>query len=80
MAASLRAYGAGFSIGFVFLGLGSAVFSYLWWKSGYIPRVIAAWGIFSSLLLALVTLIIIVFPALGTSLGLTYMVPMGLYK
>ncbi len=35
---------------------------------------------FSSLLLALVTLIIIVFPALGASLGLTYMTPMGLYE
>lgn len=78
--ASLRVYGAGFSIGFVFLGLGSAVFSYLWWKSRYIPRVLAAWGIFSSLVLSLVTLVVIVYPALGAAIGLTYMVPMFFYE
>ncbi len=77
---SLRVYGAGFSIGFVFLGFGSAVFSYLWLESRYIPRALAAWGIFSSLLLALVTLVIMVFPALGAALGLTYMVPMFFYE
>ncbi len=72
-------HGAGFSVGFVFLGFGSAVFSYLWLKSRYIPRTIAIWGIFSSLLLALVTLAILVFPALR-GIGLTYMIPMGVYE
>lgn len=77
---ALRVYGAGFKIGFVFLGFGSAVFSYLWLKSRYIPRVLAAWGIFSSLVLSIVTLIIIVFPSLGSALGLTYMAPMFFYE
>ena len=77
---SLRVYGGGFKIGFVFLGLGSAVFSYLWLKSRYIPRALAAWGIFSSLVLSIVTLIVIVFPVLGSALGLTYMVPMFFYE
>ena len=53
----LRVYGAGFQIGFVFLGLGSAVFSYLWLKSRYIPRALAAWGIFSSAVMAIVTIV-----------------------
>jgi len=51
----------------VFLRLGSTVFSYLWFKSRYIPRALAALGIFSSLVLALVTLAIMVFPGLGAS-------------
>jgi len=71
--------GAGLNIAFVFLGLGSAVFSYLWFKSRYIPRALAAWGIFSSLLLAIGTLIIMVFPGLA-AVGLSYMVPMGIYE
>lgn len=75
----LRVYGAGFQIGFVFLGLGSAVFSYVWFKSRYIPRVLAAWGIFSSLVLAIVTLAVIVFPSLA-AMGLAYMVPMFFYE
>jgi hypothetical protein len=70
---------AGFQIGFVFLGLGSTVFSYLWLKSRYIPRVLAAWGIFASMVLAVVTLIIMLFPRLG-AIGLTYMAPMFFYE
>lgn len=76
---ALGVHGAGFNIGFVFLGLGSTVFSYLWLKSRYIPRALAAWGIFSSALMAIVTLSIMVFPGLA-ALGLTYMMPMGLYE
>ena len=75
----LRVYGDGFNIGFLFLGLGSALFSYLWWKSRYIPRALAAWGIFSSAVMALMSLAIIVLPSLAT-LGLTYMMPMGIYE
>jgi Domain of unknown function (DUF4386) len=75
----LRVYGDAFNIGFVFLGLGSAVFSYLWWKSRYIPRLLAGWGIFASLLMAVVSLAIIVVPSLAR-LGLIHMMPMGLYE
>jgi hypothetical protein len=70
---------AGFQIGFVFLGLGSTLFSYLWLKSGYIPRVIAGWGIFASSVLALGTLAIMLFPALGI-VGLSYMAPMFFFE
>jgi hypothetical protein len=76
----LRVHGAGFNIGFVFLGLGSALFSYLWFKSRYIPRALAAWGIFSSLVLAIVTLAIMVFPNLAAILSLSYMVPIAIYE
>jgi uncharacterized protein DUF4386 len=75
----LRVYGDAFNIGFVFLGVGSAVFSYLWWKSCYIPRLLAGWGVFASLLMAIVSLAIIVVPGLA-SLGLIHMMPMGLYE
>ena len=72
--------GAGWRIGFVFLGLGSTVFSYLWFKSRYIPRALAAWGVFSSLVLAIVTLAIMVFPGSAAVLTLAYMAPMGIYE
>jgi Domain of unknown function (DUF4386) len=70
---------AGFQIGFVFLGLGSTVFSYLWLTSRYIPRALAVWGIFSSLVLAVFTLAIMVFPAMA-AMGLSYMAPMFFYE
>jgi predicted aconitase with swiveling domain len=68
-----------FNIAFVFLGLGSAVFSYLWLKSRYIPRALAAWGVFSSLLFPLSVLAIIVFPA-AKILFPAYMMPLGVFE
>ena len=78
--AFLSMYGIGLSIGFVFLGLGSAVFSYVWLKSRYIPKALAALGIFGSLLLTLMTLVTMVFPHVYEVLGMSYMMPMGLYE
>jgi hypothetical protein len=78
--AFISMYGIGLSIGFVFLGLGSAVFSYLWLKSGYIPRSLAMLGIFASLLLTFMTLVTMVYPGVYETLGMTYMVPMFFYE
>ena len=71
--------GLGMSVGFVLLGLGSTVFAYLLLRSRYVPKAFAVLGIFSSLLLAIGTLAIIVFPRLG-AIGMAYMMPMGLYE
>lgn len=49
---ALRAQGAGLSLGFIPLGLGSAVFAWLLLRSRFVPRLLAGWGIFASLLLA----------------------------
>lgn len=70
---------AGFQIGFVFLGLGSTVFSYLWLKSRYVPRGLAVLGIVASLVLALGTVAIMLFPKLGV-VGLAYMAPMFFFE
>lgn len=48
---ALRGQMAGLGIGFIPLGLGSAVFALLLLRSGYVPRILAAWGVFASLLL-----------------------------
>ena len=77
---ALSAQGLEMNVGFILLGLGSTVFAYLLLKSRYVPKALAAWGIFSSLVLAIVTLAIIVFPSLGNVMGLAYMAPMGIYE
>jgi len=56
------AYALTFNVVAIFLGLGSAIFNYLLLKSEYIPRMLAAWGIFSSLLLLVSQFVIIIFP------------------
>ncbi len=77
---ALTTQGLTMNVAFILLGLGSTVFAYLFLKSHYIPRALAAWGIFASLILAILTWLIIVFPGLGTALGLIYMVPMFIYE
>lgn len=76
----IGAYGAGFDVGFVFLGLGSTVFCYLWFKSKYIPRALAALGVFGSLLIAAGSFAIIIFPNLVKIVGWAYMMPGGLFE
>jgi Domain of unknown function (DUF4386) len=49
----------------LFFGLGSTVFCYLWFKSRYIPRLLAGWGILASLVPTFVPLSAIVFSALA---------------
>jgi hypothetical protein len=71
--------GAGMNTGFVLLGLGSAVFAYLFFKSRYIPRILAGWGVFASLLLSAYAFTVIVFPR-AAALQIVPMLPMGIYE
>ncbi len=70
----------GYSIGMVFFGLGSTVFAYLWFKSRSIPRALAAWGTFSSLVVAIVTLAIMVFPSLAAVVIPVYFAPIFIFE
>jgi hypothetical protein len=72
--------GTGLYIGFVFLGAGSLVFAYLLLRSRYIPRVLAAWGIFASALLALGALATLQSPWFAANGAMVSMVPMFLYE
>lgn len=64
---ALSARGAGYNIGLIPFGLGSTVFSYLLLRSGYVPRALAAWGVFSSLLVVTALFWVIVFPGTATA-------------
>jgi hypothetical protein len=66
---SIVAHGEAYTVGIFIFGLGSTVFSYLWFKSRYIPKALAGWGIFSSLLAAVCTLAFVVYPRLGDTLS-----------
>ncbi len=56
------AAGSGFNISMTFLAVGSTIFFYLFYKSRYIPRPLAAWGVFSSVLMLIVSLAMLLFP------------------
>jgi len=74
------AHDAGYLIGMVFFGLGSTVFAYLWFKSRYVPRALAALGIFASLVVAIVTLAIMVFPGLAAVVIPAYFAPIFIFE
>ncbi|HET6527655.1 MAG TPA: DUF4386 domain-containing protein [Balneolaceae bacterium] len=59
----LQAHLTGYNIGLIFFGLGSTVFSYLLLKSNYIPKILASFGIFASVLILAGTFAILIFPA-----------------
>ena len=54
--------GPSYGVGLPFYGLASAVCSYLWFKSSYIPRPLAAWGVISSAWCVVCGLSDIIFP------------------
>ncbi len=76
---ALRAQGAGLSLGFIPLGLGSAVFAVLLFRSRLVPRGLAAWGIVASLLLAIYSFGIVLSPA-TTDYFYVAMLPMFVYE
>ncbi len=76
---AIELYGIGFIVSPFFLGLGSAAFSYLLFKSRYVPRALAAFGVFSSLLLMTCALVIIVFPGFATIATIGF-VPLLIYE
>jgi hypothetical protein len=53
---------AGLDIVLIFVGLGGTLFCYLFFKSKFVPRLLAAWGIFTYLSMLLLAFISILLP------------------
>ena len=62
---SLGAHGAAYNVGLVLAGLRSTTFCYLWFKSRFIPRALAAWGMVASFLMGACAFSFIIFPELA---------------
>ena len=69
---SIGAHGDVYNIGLVFSGLRSTIFCYLWLKSGFIPKALAALGVFASLLMGACTFVFIIFPELPKVVTVEY--------
>jgi hypothetical protein len=59
-------------VGLPFWGLASTVCSYLWYKSGYIPRALAAFGVISSAWCVTCAFAFIVFPHFDTTVNASW--------
>jgi hypothetical protein len=69
--------GSGFQISMMFLSVGSTLFFYLFYKSRYIPRMLAAFSVFASVLLLIVSATVLIFPAYENKILIGW-APMGL--
>jgi hypothetical protein len=63
---SISAHHATYNVGLIFAGLRSTAFCYLWFRSAFIPRVLAAWGVFASFLMGACAFSFIIFPEVVT--------------
>jgi uncharacterized protein DUF4386 len=66
---SLSAHADAYNVGLVLAGLRSTAFCYLWFKSRYIPRALAIWGVVASFLMGMCAFSFIVFPELANSIS-----------
>lgn len=62
---SLIAHADTYNIGLVLAGLRSTAFCYLWFKSGFIPRALSAWGMIASFLMGACAVSFIISPELA---------------
>jgi len=69
---AISAHGAGYNVGLFFAGLGSTVFCCLWFKSGYIPKALAVWGVIASALMGACAFTFIVFPEAAKIVTVVY--------
>jgi len=62
---SISAHADAYNVGLVLAGLRSTAFCYLWLKSRFIPRALAAWGMAASFLMGASAFSFIIFPELS---------------
>jgi len=77
---AVDAHNAGYNTGFLFFGLGSGAFCIAWYRSRYIPRVLAAWGLLGSVLAAASTFVYTMSPALADIVEPTCFIPIGTFE
>ncbi len=77
---AIEAHNAGYNVGFVFFGLGSGAFCLAGYRSRYIPRLLAMWGILGSLLAAASTFFYTLSPALARIVEPPCFVPIGTFE
>src|SRR5689334_3755027 len=69
---SVGAHNSAYGVALILFGFGSTIFCYLWLKSGYIPRPLAAFGVIASLWIGLCSFGFVVFPELNRVIGVGY--------
>jgi hypothetical protein len=77
---ALSAHDAGYNVAFLFFGVGSTAFAYLWLKSRYIHWSLALWGILGSILTGASTFVYALSPHLAAIVEPRCFIPIGTFE
>ena len=72
--------GAGLDIVLIFIGVGGTMFCYLFFKSNYVPKFLAGWGIFTYMTMLLLAFTSILSPNVPETVRMVFYVPGGLFE
>ena len=68
----LNAHGSAYLLALLIFSFGGSIFSYLWIKSGYVPKPLAMLGLFASVLMGVVQLTYVVMPEARSVITIAY--------
>lgn len=71
---------SGLDIVLLFVGVGGAIFCYLFFKSNYVPKFLAGWGIFTYLSMILLSMTSLLFPNLPETYKMYLYTPGALFE
>lgn len=71
---------SGLDIVLMFIGVGGTIFCYLFFKSKYVPRFLAGWGILTYLTMLLLSFLSLLLPNLPETIKMVFYVPGGLFE
>jgi hypothetical protein len=71
---------AGLDVVLIFIGVGGTLFFYLFLKSGYIPKILAYWGILTYLSMLVIAFLSVLLPDFPESIKMIFFIPGGLFE
>lgn len=71
---------AGLDVVLIFIGMGGTLFCYLFFKSKYIPRTLAVWGMFTYVSMLILAIASILIPHLSETVKMAFYAPGGLFE
>ena len=71
---------SGLDIVLMFIGIGGSIFCYLFYKSNYVPKFLAGWGIFTYLTMLLLSFTSLLLPNIPETIKMIFYAPGGLFE
>jgi hypothetical protein len=71
---------AGLDVVLMFIGMGGTLFCYLFFKSKYVPRILAAWGMLTYLSMLILAFASVLLPNLSEMIKMAFYAPGGLFE